>query len=398
MAKGKNKLTAVALKAATGNVVQDGGGLMLVRSATGQKWTYRYMLAKRRRDMGLGAYPDVSMAEARKERDKWAAVLQTGIDPITERNRRAEEVERLAQVSAGPTLSELVAKVFESRKASLRGAGERGKWMSPLDVHVLPRIGNRRVAELTQVDIRDVLAPIWKTKHVTASKAIMRLAIVFKAGKLEGLQIDPFTIDAAKHLLGTVPQTATPTPATRWQDVPELFAKLGENPTASNQCLRLIILTAVRGDAARGARFDEIDGRIWTVPAERVKGTEGKVEPFRVPLSDAALGIVEACHDTAVDGILFPCRKHSGRYGPVTANAIEKALTTIGEGGRPHGFRTSFRTWVQDTEAETFDVAETALGHRYGTSVERSYARSDLLDRRAALAAKWAEFVTSTAT
>ena len=393
MVQGKNKLTALALKSAPGNVVQDGGGLSLTRTPTGGKWTFRYTIAGRRRDMGIGTYPDVTLAEARRERDKWAAVLVSGLDPISERQRRAEEERRALDIE-GPTLAELVDMVFESRKASLRGGGERGRWMSPLKIHILPKLGHRRAATLTQTDMRDVLAPIWRKKHATAEKAIQRLTIAFRQGKLAGLGTDPFTIEAAKHLLGAVPQTKTPIPATPWQDVPDLYRRLGANPTASHLCLQLIILTAVRGDAARGARFEEIEDGIWTVPAARIKGREGKVQPFRVPLSDAALDVVAFCRDASVDGLLFPYRKRNWRFGPISANAIEKALTVLGEAGRPHGFRTSFRTWVQDTQAASFDVAETALGHIIGSTVERSYARSDLLDQRHILAGKWAEFVT----
>lgn len=394
MAAGKNRLTMIGLKASTGKVVQDGGGLMLNRTEAGGTWVYRYSLAGRRRDMGLGKYPDISLAVARRERDKWQAVLVDGTDPISERKRRAEE--ELRSINAqGPTLEELVASVFESRRASMRGNGERGRWMSPLAIHVLPRLGKRRVVDLTQADIKDVLSPIWRKKPVTAQRIVQRLSIVFTSGKLSGLAVDPFTIQAASHLLGAVPREVQPIPATPWQDIPGLFRRLGENPTVSNLCLQLIILTAVRGDAARGAKFSEIDGDVWTVPKDRIKGREGKVSDFRVPLTPAALVVVEACRDTSVGGYLFPTRRRdTASYGSVSANAIEKALNVLGEVGRPHGFRTSFRTWVQDTQAASFEVAETTLGHTFGSVVVRSYARSDLLDQRRVLAEKWASYVT----
>jgi integrase len=395
LANGKNKLTALALKNATGKVIQDGGGLMLVRAADGETgaWTYRYSLAGKRRDMGLGSYPDVTLAAARRERDKWQAVLLSGIDPIAERKRRAEEALR-ALDPEGPTLSQLVATVFEARKSSLRGEGQRGRWLSPLTRHVLPVLGNRRVSGIHQTDIRDVIQPIWKAKHETAAKAIQRLRIVFKAGRLAGHNCDPFTVEAARYLLGEVHQEATPIPATRWQDIPDLFKRLGANPTISHRCLQLAILTGLRGDAVRGARLEEFNGNVWTVPADRIKGRVGQVKDFRVPLSDAALAVVEECKDLAVDGFLFANRKRGGGFGPVSANAIEKALTVLGEAGRPHGFRTSFRTWVQDTEVASRDVIEATLGHSSGSKVERAYARSDLLDQRRILAEKWAAYVT----
>ena len=151
----------------------------------------------------------------------------------------------------------------------------------------------------------------------------------------------------------------------------------------------MMILTATRTDSVRGMHFDEIDGDIWTVPAERMKGAQGKVRDFRVPLPPAALAIVDDLRPFR-SGLLFP--GSTGR--PLTSKALEKALNTLGEAGRPHGFRTSFRTWVQDTRAADWDVAETALAHVIGNRIERSYARSDLLDQRRALMARWAAFVT----
>lgn len=390
--RAKNKLSAVAVRHAPPGKLQDGGGLILDKGEAGGKWIYRYSIAGHRRDMGLGPYPDVTLAAARLERDKWAAVLYSGIDPIAERKRRIEAA-RVEASRENPTLAQLVEMAFEGKKATLRGDGERGRWMSPLKIHVLPRLGKRPASEIHQNDIRDVLAPIWRKKHETAQKAIGRLAIAFTKGKLSGFPVDPFTIEAAKHMLGEVRQESRPIEATPWQDIPALFARMDSHMTTAHLCLQLIILTAVRGDAARGARLEEIDGDVWTVPADRVKGRLGRVGDFRVPLSPAALAVIEKCRPGVRDGFLFPASKHGGNAGPISAAGIEKAMNVLGEAGRPHGLRTSFRTWVQDTEAATYDVAETALGHTIGGKVERSYARSDLLDRRRDLMDRWAVFV-----
>jgi len=160
-------------------------------------------------------------------------------------------------------------------------------------------------------------------------------------------------------------------------------------------CLRLLILTAVRSDSARGARFSEIDGDIWTVPKERIKGLKRKVDDFRVPLSAAALGIIEQARQVSrdpVDGLLFA--SPNNEHKPISQNALLNVLNDMGEAGRPHGFRSSFRDWVQDTDACSYEVAETVLGHIVGGKVERSYARSDLLDRRRVVMDAWAEHVT----
>ncbi|ULB09144.1 integrase arm-type DNA-binding domain-containing protein [Cereibacter azotoformans] len=390
MATEKNRLTAIAIRQAPPGRLHDGGGLMLEKGEASGKWIWRYSFAGKRRDMGLGSWPKVSLADARRARDGWAAVLLSGLDPISDRNRKREQ-ERADMSRSDPTLEEVARATFEARKPGLRGGGERGRWFSPIERHVLPKLGKRRISTIHQTDIQQALAPIWRTKTATAEKAIGRLSMIFHHAKLGGLPADPFTVEAAKHLLGELRREVVPIPATPWPEVPALYAKLSERSGSSFECLRWMILTAVRSDAARGARFEEIEGDVWTVPPERVKGREGKVTAFRVPLSSEALRFLEELRAVATDGYLFPSQR---RGKSLTAEAVEKAMRVLGQEGRPHGLRTSFRTWVQDHEAASFDVAETALGHIVGGRVERSYARSDLLEPRRVLMERWARFVT----
>lgn len=385
---GVNKLTAVQIKNASPGKLSDGGGLILNKTANGGKWIYRYSFGGRRREMGLGAFPEVSLADARKARTHWQQQLLQGIDPISERQRITNE--QIAEINkTDPTFQECAETVFEGRKAQLRGDGERGRWLSPIKIHLFPKIGHIRMSQVHQSDIHKALRPIWKTKHETANKALYRTRLIFEKARLTGQDVDPFTVDAARELLGHFEAQVVPIPATDWRDIPALYDRLNKQ-TMAHLSLRWIILTAVRGDGARGARFDEIDGDVWTVPADRMKGRRGKVKPFRVPLSDAALEILEICKEVAWSEYLFP----SVRKGCITVQAQIKILNKMGEQGRPHGFRTSFRSWVQDTEAASYDVAETALAHSVGSRVERSYARSDLLDKRRVLMQKWADHVT----
>lgn len=390
MGRETNRLTAVRIKTAGEGRLEDGGGLRLERTTSTGKWVYRYTLAGARREMGLGAWPEVTLAEARRERDRWAAVLRAGGDPISERRRQIEEARRAREVS-DPTLAEAVEEAFETHKASLRGEGERGRWMSPLRIHVLPKLGKRRLSTIHQTDIRDALKPIWRSKAPTAEKAIQRLGIVYRAARLAGHPCDPFTVEAAAALLGAQHRETRHIEATPWERIPDLYRQLGQGRGASRLALQLMILTAMRTHPIRGARVEEIEGNIWTIPADRMKGTRGTARAFRVPLSAEALRVVETAAETAQDGFLFPSYRR-GQH--LSENALLNLLDDIGEPGRPHGLRTSFRTWVQDTGSATYDVAETALGHLVGGKVERSYARSDLLDARAALMDRWAAYVS----
>ncbi|WP_314190277.1 integrase arm-type DNA-binding domain-containing protein [Paracoccus yeei] len=214
--------------------------------------------------MGLGSYPAVSLADARRERDRWALTLSQGIDPITERAARKAAV--LAEIEkVDPTLEQLARDVLEARKETLKREGKSAPWLSPLELHVFPKIGRKAVSTIHQSDIKAALAPIWKTKHPTAEKAIQRLRIIFRQGKLTGYGCDPFIVDAAQHMLGHVAHAASPIAATDWQDVPALFKRLeGRGTTAA--CLRFMALTLVRGTGCREARFEEFTDDIWTVP------------------------------------------------------------------------------------------------------------------------------------
>ena len=365
--------------------------LRLRKDGAEGKWIFRYATAGRTRDMGLGNWPEVSLAQARHARDAAAALIRAGLDPIAERERQ-REAERAALDRADPTLEEMVTDTFEAKKAGLRAEGTRGRWLSPLSVHVLPKLGRRRLSTIHQTDIRDVLRPLWKAKPDTAEKAAQRLRMVFERAELEGHEVTPRTIDKAVHLLGPLRRKVQHIEATPWQEIPALWKRL-DGDGSSQRCLRLVILTAVRGTPARGARVEEFDleGRIWTVPADRMKGREGKTLDLRVPLSTPAVELVRQQMEFAPDGLLFPSYRR-GRH--ITDAALARALDNLGEAGRPHGFRTSFRTWVQDTGAAPYDVAEAALGHVLGGKVERTYARSDLLELRRPLMEAWARFVT----
>jgi integrase len=232
------------------------------------------------------------------------------------------------------------------------------------------------------------MKPIWRTKHPTAEKAIQRLGLIFEKGRLSGYDCDRFEIDAAKSMLGHVEHTTVPIEAVPWQDIPELFAWL-EGKGASASCLQFMILTLVRVHGCRAARFEEFDGDLWTLPADRMKGQKGKVKDFRVPLSPAARAIIERRRALGGEWVF------SGVQGkPLSDSAMSKFMRENGIPGKPHGFRTSFRTWVQDNDTASYEVAETILAHTIGGKTERAYARSDLLERRRKTMEDWARFVT----
>ncbi|MZR29653.1 tyrosine-type recombinase/integrase [Sneathiella litorea] len=383
--RAKNRLTTAFLKSAPVGKHCDGAGLWLVkREDGGAQWVLRVTVHGRRREMGLGGYPALSLAEARKQAERWRNVAVTGSDPV--KVRKAEErAERRENIS----LDVLTADAFEARKAELKGDGTAGRWLSPLTLHVLPKLGRMPVTDLDQRDIRDTLAPIWHVKADTARKAMNRLSIVLRHAAALGLDVDLQATDKAKALLGKSRHVPKNIPAMAWADVPGFYASL-EEPTLTHLALRLVILTGLRSTPLRTLRLDQIEGNIWTVPAEAMKGRKDATEAFRVPLSREAQRIIDLARPHARGGFLFP----NTRGGVISDMTLSRHMERRGLEARPHGFRTSLRTWLAEATDTPHEVAETMLAHVVDGGVVRAYRRTDFIEQRRALAERWADHVT----
>ena len=381
-----NKLSAATVKAAAPGKYSDGGGLWFhKRDDGGAQWFLRVTTHGRRREMGLGRYPDVTLKDARTLAEKWRSEAARGLDPVKVRQRMRREQARNLHL-----LKDIALDAFESRKAELKGDGKAGRWFSPLELHVLPKLGKVPVADLDQTDIRDTLAPIWHDKADTARKAMNRLSICMRHAAALGLSVDLQATDKARALLGKQRHKAQNIPSLAWQDVPAFYQSLDEG-SITHLALRLLILTGVRSKAVRYLHLDQIDGDIWTVPAETMKGRKDATTDFRVPLSSEALAVIEQARPFARDGFLFP----SVRKGVISDMTMSKLMERRGMAERPHGFRSSLRNWLAETTNAPHEVAETCLGHTVGGAVERAYRRTDFLEQRRALMERWCLQMTS---
>ncbi|OBY25691.1 tyrosine-type recombinase/integrase [Leisingera sp. JC1] len=376
-----NRLSALHVKNAAPGKYSDGGGLWLHRRADGGgQWFLRVQIHGRRREMGLGSIAEVSLKEAREEAARWRAVVRAGKDPIKERERLRREAAK-----ADHTLSTVAKEAFEARKAELKNDGKSGRWFSPLELHILPKLGNVPIEEIDQQDIKNALAPIWHSKGETAQKALGRLGIVIQHGAAMGLAVDIQATAKAKALLGKSRQKRSHIPAMPWAEVPEFYNSLNEG-SITHLALRLLILTAVRSHPVRHCHIDDIDGNTWVIPAERMKS--GK--EFRVPLSTEALSVIEQAAAFTRDGYLFP----SVRKGVISDATMSRMMERREVTARPHGFRSSFRTWCAEATDTPREIAEMALAHSIGGKVELSYRRTDYLEKRRALMERWASHVT----
>lgn len=383
--RARNRLSAASIKSAEPGKHCDGGGLWLVkRPDGGAQWVLRYTIHGRRREMGLGSMPDVGLAAARQMAERWRAVVASGRDAIKEREREAREAAR-----ADISLAVITEAAFEARKAELKGDGRAGRWLSPLQNHVLPKLGKVPVTDLDGRDIRDTLAPIWHTKADAARKALNRLGIVLRHAAAMDLDVDLQATAKARALLGQSRHVAKNIPAMAWQDVPAFYASLSE-PTPTNLALRLLILTGVRSGPLRQLRLEHIAGDTWTIPAELVKGRKGKTNAFAVPLSKEAQAVIELAKHFARKGLLF-----AGAGGkPISDMTLTALMRRRGLEARPHGFRSTLRVWLAETIEPPFEVGEAMIGHLTGNKVQRAYLRTDFLEQRRVLAERWADFVT----
>jgi len=386
MARPKHKLTSAELKAKAPGKYSDGGGLWFhSRNDGGAQWFLRYTIFGRRHEMGLGSFPDVTLKAARDEADKWRAVVRDGKDAIKERERQRREAESNMHI-----LRDIALDAFESRKAELKGDGKAGRWFSPLELHVLPKLGKMPVSQIDQRDIRDTLAPIWHDKADTARKAMNRLGIVMRHAAALGLDVDLQATDKAKALLGAQRHETKHIPSMPWQDVPNFYQSL-EGGSVTELALRFLILTGMRSDAIRHLNEDQIEGDVWTVPAQYIKARKGKAKAFRVPLSTEALRVIEEARSFSRDGNLFP----SVRKGVISDMTMSSYMKRKGLEARPHGFRASLRNWLADATRAPHEVAEMCIAHLTGSKVVRTYRTTDYLEQRQALMERWAQVVSN---
>jgi integrase len=329
--------------------------------------------------MGLGSLDVVSLKEARREAERWRGVVKGGRDAIKERDRLRREAAR-----SDSTLASVAMAAFEARKAELKDDGKAGRWFSPLSLHVLPKLGKVPIEEIDQQDIRNTLAPIWHTKGETAKKAIGRLGIVFTYAAAMGLDVDMQVTTKAKALLGKSRQERKHIPAMNWPDVPTFYESLSDG-SVTHLALRLLILTAVRSANVRFCHADEIKGNTWVIPPEKMK--TGK--EHRVPLSDEALSVIDQAMRFSKDGFLFP----SVRKGVISDATMSRLMERRGLAARPHGFRSSFRDWCAEISNVPREVAESALAHSTGGSIELAYRRTDYLEQRRILMGRWAQLL-----
>lgn len=357
----------------------DGQGLWLVkRSREAGKWFVRLSQGGKRREMGLGRWPDVSIAEARERAATARQTLRDGTDPIVARQKAKFGPKRV-------TVTEAINGCFEARKAELKRDGDAGRWMSPLSTHIIPKLGKLPIEEIDQHALKRVLDPIWHEKTEAAQKALNRMSLTLKHAAALGLNVDLQATMKARALLGKQRHTVTHIPSLPYHDAPAFYQWLTTVGGVSALALRFLIQTVARTSEVRLATFAEIADGVWTLPAERTK--TGK--EHRIPLTAEAVAVIECARALSPNDHIFPAYKGK----PISDAAMATLMKREGYDARPHGFRATFRTWVEEQTDTPFEVKEATLGHAVDTGVVGAYQRSDRLEKRRALLEQWAAFL-----
>ncbi|HQT86612.1 MAG: integrase [Acidiphilium sp. 37-64-53] len=381
-----SKLTDRAIKAikADGRY-GDGRGLWFVRRGGSTAWHFRWMREGKARECSLGAYPVVTLAEARTAALDARRLIAGGGDPI--------EARKASKATGGRTFESVALEYIEAHKAGWRNAKHGAQWLATLAAYAFPIIGAKPVQAVTTDDILAILKPLWQARPETATRLRGRVESVLDYAKSRGWRAGENPAAWRGHLDNLLPARSKVSAvvhhaAVAWRDLPGLYERIAAGGGISSRCLAFTILTAARSGEARGCRWDEIDldARAWTIPGSRMKA--GK--PHRVPLSDAAVAILSAMQplQRGADGLVFP----GGVVGkPMSDVALNKALAAAGgEAVTVHGMRSTFRDWAAEATGTPREIAEAALAHTNRDKVEAAYLRGDHFDRRRVLMDAWA--------
>lgn len=390
-----NALTPLAVKNAKPGRHADGGGLhLLVKDSGARSWVYRFMLAGKTRDVGLGPADGtgtITLAKARDKADALRVQVKAGTDPLAERQREAAAARAAAQAAqiAGVTFKAVAEAYIAANEGSWRNDKHRQQWRNTLASYVYPVMGDLPVADIGTAHVLKILEPIWKGKAETASRVRGRIETVLDAAKARGYRQGENPARWRGHIAQILPARTRLArghhKAMPYEAIPAFVGAIRAREAMAALALEFVILTATRTSEALGATWAEVDldKAIWTIPAVRMKA--GK--EHRVPLSPRAVEILEAVKPLGQD-CLFPANKG----GRLSGMAMAMLLRRMKVDSTVHGFRSGFRDWAAEQTGYAHEVCEMALAHVIGNKSEAAYRRGDLFEKRRRLMDDWATF------
>jgi integrase len=363
----------------------------------GRTWILRAVIGGKRRDMGLGGFPDVTLAGAREAARVARSKVRDGTDPIED--ARAARSRLKAERAAALTFKQCAEKYIAGHRASWKNTKHADQWANTLEAYAYPFMGELLVRDVAVAHVLQVLEQkdeadgptLWIAKTETASRVQGRIAAVIDWATARGYRSGENPARWKGHLDKLLPapskvakvehHTALPI-----SEVGAFMARLRKAEGMGARALEFAILTATRSGEVRGATWSEIDFKaaVWVIPAERMKAKR----EHRVPLSTSALALLKAQPMAEGSELIFP----APRGGPLSDMTLAAVLRRMQVQAVPHGFRSTFRDWAAERTNYPRDVAEMALAHVIANKTEAAYRRGDLFDKRRRMMDEWATF------
>lgn len=372
-------LSAQKVKTAGPGRHGDGRGLFLyVKPSGARSWVLRYQVQGRRRDLGLGSYPDVTLAMARDRATEARRLIVEGEDPIAKK-----------QQAKPKTFEDASLELIESKRPGWKNAKHAAQWTSTLETYAFPKIGRVQVAKLETADVIAVLTPIWSARPETANRVRQRIEAVLDYASALGIRTGDNPARWRGHLDHLLPKPTKVRavkhhPALPHSEIADFMGEVSERTGVAPRALAFTILTAARSGETRGMTWGEVnlDKNLWTIPSARMKA--GK--EHRIPLTDAAIALLgEKGEDAA---LVFGSETKAGK--PISDMSMTAVLRRMSRDGiTVHGFRSTFRDSAGETTGFPREVIEAALAHGIKDKAEAAYARSDLFDKRRKLMEAW---------
>ncbi len=379
-------------------------GLLLQITPSGARsWILRCNVGSKRRHIGLGGFPDVTLAGARERARETRDMIRQGVDPIE--HKKATRAALEASQKRGLTFSDAMEKFLVGKLEEFDNPKHKKQWRATLDAYAAPAVGKMLVADIGVSDVQRILEPIWLTKNETAKRLRGRVEAVLAWATVAGHRSGDNPARWKGNLDAILPkpskvQQVTHHPALQIDDAPEWFADVKSRAGFATRALEFMAMTCARSGEIRGATWSEIDldAGLWIIPASRMKaGRE-----HRVPLTSDAVELLKALDRIENSQFVFPAVR-GGMLSDAALSACMKRINQArtcgyldrvsGRPAVPHGLRSTFRDWVAERTEYPREMAEIQLAHAVGSEVERAYRRGDMIEKRRAMMAAWGAFL-----
>ena len=375
----------------------------------GRSWILRIKVGAKRRDIGLGGFPGVTLSQARDKAREARHKVERGIDPVEE--RKAAKAALVVAQRRGLTFAEAVDKALAAKLDAFKNAKHRQQWENTLKTYAISDMGKMLVQDITTQDVLRVLQPLWMEKTETASRLRGRIEAVLSWATVAGHRTGDNPARWAGNLKELLPAPSKVAkennhPALALEDAARWYATLQARDGFGARALEFAALTATRSQEVRGATWDEIDleKALWIIPGTRMKMSK----EHRIPLPDCAVKMLETLPRLEGSAFVFPAPR-GGQLSDMTLSATMKRMhkADITEGGAgfldrvskrpavPHGLRSTFRDWAAEMTTYPGDMAEVALAHKISNAVEASYRRGDMIEKRRRMMGDWSNFLTA---